>query len=224
MNVSDALCQRFTCRAFLDTPVSRETVERILTLAGRAPSSGNIQPWRVWALAGTQLEKLKLIVGAKIDAGQIFEGPPDYEIYPPDLQEPYLTRRFQNGERWYRSLNIAHDDYEARNKQITANFRFFGAPVGMIIAIERNMLQGQWADLGIFLQSLMLAATENGLDTAPLASWSFWSKTVHAFLDMPENYLIFCGVALGHADSSAPVNSVRQERAPLAEIATLRGF
>jgi nitroreductase len=224
MNVSEALNARFTCRAFQPEPVSRERVERLLRLAARAPSAGNLQPWRVWALAGHELERLKSRIRSQTSKGVLFEGPPDYLVYPPELEEPYLTRRFQNGMAWYHALGIAHDDVEGRNRQVAANFEFFGAPVGLIIAIERSMLQGQWADLGIFLQSLMLAAAEDGLDTAPLASWSFWSKTVHAFLKMPETLMIYCGMALGHGDRSAPVNQARAERAPLEEFATLRGF
>jgi nitroreductase len=224
MHVSDALAARFTCRAFLPEPVTRDRVERILRLAGRAPSAGNLQPWRVWALAGDELDRLKKDIRRQTSQGVFFEGPPDYLVYPPDLEEPYVTRRFRNGAAWYQSLGIAWDDVEGRNRQVAANFEFFGAPVGMIIAIERAMLQGQWADLGIFLQSLMLAAVEEGLDTAPLASWTFWSRTLHTFLEVPDTLMVYCGVALGHADRSAPVNQGRAERALLEEFASLRGF
>jgi nitroreductase len=224
MLVCEAIEQRFTCRAFLPTPVRRETVEDIIRLAGRAPSGGNLQPWRVWALAGAELGALKAKVRASTAAGQMFEGQVEYFIYPSDLKEPYASRRFRNGEAWYGALGIAREDYAKRLSQVAANFEFFGAPVGLFVAIDRSMQQGQWADLGMFLQTLMLAAKERGLDTAALESWSLWPNTVREFLNMPAELMLFCGVALGHADPDAPVNRLRSERAPLGEIASFAGF
>jgi nitroreductase len=224
MRVCEAIRQRFTCRAFLPTPVRREEVEAIIRLAGRAPSGGNLQPWRVWALAGAELEALKAKVRAKTAAGQMFEGQVEYFIYPPELKEPYASRRFRNAEAWYGSLGIGRDDHGARLSQVAANFEFFGAPVGLFLAIDRGMQQGQWADLGMFLETLMLAAKERGLDTAALESWSLWPDTVRTFLHMPAELMLFCGIALGHADMEAPVNAVTSERAPMQEIATFSGF
>ena len=109
-------------------------------------------------------------------------------------------------------------------RQVAANFELFGAPVGLFLAVDRSMGPPQWADLGIFLQTLMLAARAEGLDTAPLEAWSLWPKTVRAHLGMPEELMLFCAVALGHADLEAPINQVRAERAPLEEFTTFQGF
>jgi len=223
MLVSEALDTRFTCRAFLPTPVARETVEAVLKGAGRAPSGGNFQPWWVWALAGEELERLKAIVAGKIAAGQFTDGDFEYQIFPAD-KEPYATRRFRNGEGMYQAIDTGRDDGAGRFEQYKRNFQFFGAPVGLFIAIDRAMLQGQWADLGLFLQSLMLVAREQGLHTAPLESWSLFHRTVRDFVGMPDDLMLFCGVAIGHADLDAPINRVRAERQPLAEWAVMRGF
>jgi nitroreductase len=167
---------------------------------------------------------LKAAVRTKTSAGQLFEGAVDYVIYPPNLREPFLSRRFRNGERLYASLCIARDDYEARLNQVAANFELFGAPVGLFVCIDRDMLQGQWADLGIFLQTLMLAAKAKGLDTAPLEAWSLWPRAVGEALDLPAETMLFCAVALGYADPDAPANRHRAERAELSEFAKFRGF
>jgi nitroreductase len=223
MQVSEALNSRFTCRAFLPTPVPKATVEAILAGAARAPSGGNFQPWWVWALAGEELAALERQVLGKIAAGQLIDGDFEYLIYPPD-QEPYTTRRFLNGEAMYAAMGVARDDGPGRMRQYERNFQFFGAPVGLFIAIDRAMLQGQWADLGLFLQSVMLLAREHGLHTAALESWSLFHRTARAFLGMPDELMLYCGLALGHADLEAPINRVRAERAPVSEFAVLRGF
>jgi nitroreductase len=198
-------------------------VAAILRGASRAPSGGNFQPWWVWALAGADLAALKADVGAQVAAGRMMEDQLDYLIYPPD-KEPYATRRFRNGEAMYEAMGVARDDWPGRMAQARRNFEFFGAPVALFIGIDRTMLQGQWADLGIFLQSLMLLAREHGLHTAALEAWSLWPRTVREHLRMPDDLMLWCAVALGHADPDAPVNRVRAERAPLQEFAVLRGF
>jgi nitroreductase len=221
MSVPEALQSRFTCRAFLPTPVPRETVEALLRDAGRAPSGGNFQPWRVWALSGQSLEDLKRIVAGKIDAGHFLDSDLEYQIYPPD-KEPYVTRRFLNGEAVYGALGIARDDHAGRLEQYRRNFRFFDAPVGLFLYVDRTMLQGQWADLGIFLQSLMLLARAQGLHTAAIEGWSLFHRTVRDFLEIPPELMMFCGIALGHGDLEAPVNRVRAERVELGEFAVFR--
>jgi len=223
MRVSEALQTRFTCRAFKSTPITLETVEAILRDAGRAPSGGNFQPWWVWALAGEPLTELKRIVSGKIAANQFTDGDLEYMIYPPD-KEPYATRRFRNGEAVYGALGVAREDGAGRFEQFKRNFQFFGAPVGLFLCVDRTMLQGQWADLGIFLQSLMLLAREQGFHTAPIEGWSLFHRTVREFLELPDELMLFCGVAIGYGDLDAPINRVRAERATLDEYARFRGF
>ena len=224
MRVSEALESRRTCRAFLPTPVSEATVRSILSGAARAPSGGNLQPWRVWALAGEDLRKLERRVVAKIEAGQISEGQTQYNIYPPDMADPYAARHFASGAQLYAALGIGRDDWAGRAAQYVRHFEFFGAPVGMFFAIDRSMQQGQWADLGMFLQSVMLLAREHGLHTAPLEAWAFWHESVREVLGIPPELMFFCGMGLGHMDPDHPVNRYRTPRAAVDEFAVLRGF
>jgi nitroreductase len=224
MHVTEAVLSRFTCRAFLPTKVASKDIEEILTSAARAPSSGNFQPWRVWALCGEPLASLQATVKRKLSEGEFAELPPPYLLYPPTQKEPYATRRFEAGESMYAALNVGRDDHVGRITQVHWNYECFGASTALFFAIDRDMQQGQWAELGMYINSVMLLARERGLHTAPIGAWSLWSRTVREALEMPEDLLLYCGMAIGHADMSASVNNLHSPRAPLSEFATLRGF
>jgi nitroreductase len=223
MRVSDALTSRMTCRAFLPTPVAGSAIRAILEDARHAPSGGNLQPWWVWAVAGSELGRLKAQVREKIAAGVWGDGEPEYAVFPSTLKEPYATRRFRNGETVFGAIGLERDDFAGRMAQTARNFEFFGAPAAYFFAIDREMAVGQWADLGMFLQSVMLSAREHGLHTAPLESWAYWHKTVRAFVGMPQELVLFCGMALGHMDETHPINQVRVGRAPVGEFARFMG-
>jgi nitroreductase len=221
MKVSQAIATRKTTRAFLGHPVDVDTIRRILTLAARAPSGGNLQPWRVYVLVGRAREELVRRVREKMAETPMGETP-EYHIYPPDLTEPYKTRRHRIGEAMYATMGIPREDRAARLTQFVRNWEFFGAPVGMIFTIDRQMQQGQWSDVGMFLENIMLLAREEGLHTCPQEAWAVWHKTIREYLAVPQNEMIFCGMALGYADEKAPINSLESERAPLEDFATIR--
>lgn len=223
MRVSEALKSRITCRAFLSTPVREETIREIISAASRAPSGGNLQPWHVWALAGTRLEALRALIRERMKTDPFGEGA-EYKIYPEGLKEPYRSRRFKCGEDMYALVGIPRENKPARLKQFAHNYDFFGAPVGLFFAIDRTMGQDQWADLGMFMQSIMLMAREKGLHTAAQEAWAIWHKTLQAFLPIPEEQMFFCGMALGHMDQAHPINRLRTERANLDEFARFEGF
>ena len=221
MKVSDAIATRKTMRAFKPNPISRETVEDILTLAARAPSGGNLQPWKVYALLGEARDELVRRV-VEVRKTSPMGTPPEYHIYPPALTEPYKTRRHRVGEMMYATLNIPREDKAARIGFFQRNWEFFGAPAGLIFTIDRQMQQGQWADLGMFLQNIMLLAREHGLHTCPQEAWAMFHPQIREYLNVPENEMIFCGMGLGHADETVAPNTLVSERAPLAEFATIR--
>ena len=218
MKVSEALDSRLSVRAFLDKPVPEETVREILERASRAPSGGNLQPWHVIVLTGAARERLLDAVARKMPHAPKGEGT-EYNIYPPDLKEPYRSRRFRIGEMMYEKLGIPREDKAARLMQFAHNYRFFGAPVGLLFTIDRSMQEGQWADLGMFMQSIMLLAREYGLDTCPQEAWAVWYRTIGELFEIPAEHMLFCGMALGYRDPDAPVNRLRSERAPLTEFA-----
>ena len=220
MKVSKALESRSAVRAYLDKPVPADLVQEILVAAARAPSGGNLQPWHVWALMGDHLRRFKATVAERSRANPMGEGT-EYKIYPDNLAEPYRTRRFRNGEDLYRALRIPREDKAARLGQFAKNFDFFGAPVGLVFAIDRQMEPGQWADLGMYMQSVMLLAQEHGLSTCPQEAWALWHKTFREFVELPPNLMVFAGMALGYADTGHPINSWRSDRAPASEFLSI---
>ena len=223
MKVSEAIDSRMSCRAFLSTPVPVEVVRNILQTAKRAPSGGNLQPWHVYVVAGAPLAELLSSVHAKFPTNPRGEGT-EYDVYPPQLTEPYRSRRFKCGEDLYATINIARENRTARWQQFAKNFQLFGAPVALFFAIDRQMGMGQWVDLGMFMQSIMLLAREQGLHTCAQESWVVWHKIIEAYLQLPANLLLFCGMALGYRDEDAPINRLRTERAELDEFAVFRGL
>jgi nitroreductase len=214
MNVTEAVMRRKSVRAFLPTPVDDDVVAELLTNASRAPSGGNVQPWRIYVVNGEAMERFRSFLD-----GREME-PPAYEIYPPGLKEPYRTSRFQNGEDLYRTIAIAREDKPARLAQFAKNYQFFGAPAAIFCFIDRQMGPPQWSDLGMFLQTFMLLAQEAGLDTCPQEAWAVYEQAVSEFVGAPEELRIFCGVAIGHADPDHPINTLVTTREPLDVFAT----
>jgi nitroreductase len=223
MDVRDAVASRFSCRAFLPTPVPLATVREILTRAARAPSGGNLQPWRVHALAGAVLEDLKARIRPFAPDNPRGEGA-EYQVYPSPLKEPYYSRRFEVGADLYRAIGVPREDRPARYRQYARNFEFFGAPVGLLFTIDRSMGPPQWSDLGMHIQTVMLLARAYGLDTCGIEAWTHWHKTVSAFLALPAEEMVFCGMALGHGDPAAPINGWRSTREALDGFAVFAGF
>ena len=219
MNVSEAVAARFSARAFFDQAVEPAIVRRILDRARRAPSGGNLQPWFVHVVSGETLQKLKGAVRAA-QAEHPRGEPHEYHVYPPDLREPYRSRRYHLGEHLYEALGIDRDDKPARLAQFAKNLKGFGAPVLLFFSIERCMGQNQWAHLGMFMQTIMLLAVEEGLHTCPQEAWSAFHGTISEFLSLPEGRMLYCGMALGYADLDHPINQWRSERAPLEELVT----
>jgi nitroreductase len=223
MKVSEALESRLSCRAFLDRPVPQATLQTILDTAKRAPSGGNLQPWQVHVVTGASLAELIALVRDKQRTQPRGEGS-EYPIYPEDLPEPYKSRRFQCGEDMYATIPIERTDKLGRLAQFKRNFEFFGAPVGLFFSIDRCMGVDQWADMGMFMQSIMLLAREHGLDTCAQEAWAVWYQTVGNYLGIPPAHMLFCGMALGFRDPAARINQLRTARAPLEEFVTWRGF
>ncbi len=223
MNVSEAIASRMSCRAFLPTPVPEETVRAILDGARQSPSGGNLQPWRVYALTGAPLAEFVAIVRGKLRTQPRGDGS-EYEVYPTGLWEPYRSRRFKCGEDMYATIGVSRDDKFGRLLQFARNYEFFGAPVGLFFCLDRRMGPPQWSDVGMYMHSVMLLAREHGLHTCAQEAWSVWYRTVGEFLRLPPELMLFAGMALGYRDESAPINALRTDRAPLEELAELRGF
>ena len=221
MQVHQAVASRRSIRAFLPEPVPGETIRRVLALAARAPSGGNLQPWHIAIVQGEPLARLKVTMAEKLATGATET--PAYDVYPKDLAAPYRDRRYAVGEAMYAHLGIPRDDKPARREWFARNFQFFGAPAAYFCTVDRRMGPPQWSDLGMYLQNLMLLAVDAGLATCPQECWAMYPETVGRVLALPEDRMLFCGMAIGYEDKSAPANALRTERANEAEwLTTIR--
>lgn len=207
---------RRSVRAFLPKPVQRADIDAILRIAALAPSGSNIQPWRVHVLTGEVRQALCDAVSAAYERGDASQRA-EYDYYPREFFEPYLSRRRQNGWSLYGLLGIAREDKAKMKAQLGKNFRFFGAPVGLMFTIDRRLAQGSWLDYGMFLQTLMLAAAARGLATCPQAAWIDYHRIISAQLGFADYEQLVCGMALGYEDRAAIESRFRTERAALSD-------
>ena len=221
--LGELLRARISTRAFLDTPVSEAQVRNILDEARWSASGGNLQPWRVHVVAGEARQRVIDAVRARLEAAP-FEDENEFGAYPPKLWEPYRSRRFELGEAMYEKLGVPREAKAERLGWMLKNFEFFGAPVGLFFSLDARMNANQWAHLGMFMMSLMLAAEARGLATCAQEAWMTRCKTVAETLGLPKDQRVYCGMALGHADKSAPVNTLRSQRAEVDEFAVFDGF
>ena len=215
MKVSDAVMSRRSIRAFTAEPVENAQLRRLLEKAARAPSGGNVQPWRVYVINGPSMQRFRDFLATRTAPET-----PAYAIYPENLKEPYRSSRFKVGEDMYALLGIPREDRGARIRRLMENYNFFGAPAALFCFVDSQMGPPQWSDLGMFLQTFMLLAREAGLDTCAQEAWSTRPETVAEFVDAPKELMIFCGMAIGHGDPQAPVNTLVSDREPLDVWAT----
>ena len=212
MDVVEALHARSSIRSFRPEPVDDELLRELLSDASRAPSGGNVQPWRIYVVNGASMAKLLDFLTTQPP----FEAP-EYDIYPAKLTEPYRTNRFAIGEQMYALLGIEREDKAGRLRQFARNGEFFGAPAAIFCFVDRQMGPPQWSDLGMFLQSLMLLATAKGLATCAQEYWSVRHGAIRSFVGAPQHEMLFCGMSIGHPDPAAVINQLRSERMPLDE-------
>lgn len=212
-----AITSRRSVRAFLDTPVPRETIEELLHVASRAPSGTNTQPWKVYVLTGaSRAELVRKIQAAYDDPDERARHREEYAYYPTDWVSPYVDRRRKVGWDLYGLLGIGKADKQRMHAQHGRNYAFFEAPVGLMFTIDRVMRQGSWLDYGMFLQNVMVAARARGLDTCPQAAFTQFHRIITEHVGAPASEMLVCGMSLGYADPDAPENRLVTEREPVA--------
>ena len=214
--VDAAITTRRSLRAFLSTPVPRASIEAILSVAARAPSGTNTQPWKVYVLTGEAKTSLsRKIQAAFNDPAEREQHTEEYAYYPTEWKSPFIDRRRKVGWDLYGLLDIAKTDKARMHAQHGRNYDFFDAPVGLMFTIDRVMRQGSWLDYGMFLQSIMVAARGRGLDTCPQAAFMQFHRIISAHIGAPDNEQVVCGMSLGFADPSAVENTLVTEREPV---------
>ncbi len=220
-SVDAAITSRMSARAFLPTPVPRETIEHLLDVARRAPSGTNTQPWRVYVLQNAARDELVAKVCAAHDA--IYANPAlaaeyreEYDYYPEKWVSPYIDRRRENGWGLYGLLGIAKGEKDKMHAQHQRNFRFFDAPVGLMFTLDRVMGRGSLMDYGMFMQNIRVAARGHGLHTCPQAAWNGFAKIILPHIGAGPDEMLVCGMSLGYANPDEPVNGFHTPREPVS--------
>jgi len=217
MDVYEAVTSRRAVRGFTDQSVPRDVLERVLSAAAWSPSGSNIQPWNIYVVTGARLAELKKRAVERVATGVPWDER-EYEMYPPAMKSPYAERRSAFGKERYSALGIAREDWEARQRAAIANWDCFGAPAALFCYIDRDLGPAQWADAGMYLQTVMLLLRAEGLHSCPQMAWSQVRETVAEVLSPPDRLILFCGMSIGYEDVT--VGYTRTGRAPLAETVT----
>ena len=217
MDVYEAVTSRRAVRGFTDEPVPKDVLERVLSAARWSPSGSNIQPWHTVVVTGAKLAELKKLAVERVAAGDPWDER-EYEMYPPVLKSPYAERRSAFGKERYSALGIDREDWEARQRAAIANWDCFGAPAALFIYIDRDLGLPQWADVGMYLQTVMLLLRAEGLHSCPQMAWSQVRETVADVVSPPDGLILFCGLSIGYEDPT--VHYIRTGRAPLDETVT----
>lgn len=217
MDVYEAVTSRRAVRGFTDQPIPKEVLERVLSAAAWAPSGSNLQSWIIYLVTGAALAELKKRASVRVASRDPWDER-EYVMYPAELKSPYHQRRAAFGRDRYGALGIARDDWEASQRAAAANWDCFGAPAALFCYIDRDLGFPQWADLGMYLQTVMLLLRGEGLHSCPQMAWSVYRKTVADIVSPPEKLMLFCGMSIGYEDVTAPY--IRTGRAPLDETVT----
>lgn len=212
MNVKEAFISRRSVRRFLPDPIPKDKIKNILECSAFAPSGHNIQPWHVYVVEGKKKEAITNSILESIENGSAKNFKQEFDYYPTEWFEPFISRRRAVGFELYRLLNIKRDDFEARDKQMQENFHFFGAPVGMFITMDRRLAEGTFIDLGMFIQSILVGARGEGLHTCGQVAFTKFHSILSKELGFDENEMLVCGVSMGYEDENAPENKLRVEK------------
>lgn len=214
--------RRRSVRAYRPDPVSRGEVEELLRIARLAPSGANLQPGGFHVLAGGALESLSNRLQEAQDTGAPIDK--EYSYFPDPLPPHLKARQRAAGYALYQALGVERRDVAGRRTQFARNYAFFGAPVGIVVTIDRDMGKGGFMDLGMALMTFLLAAEARGMGATGIGALANYGKLVHAHLGLPKEEMVVCGLALGWPDHENPANTVRTTREPLDSYARFSGF
>ena len=197
-------------RAFTSRSVPRNIIEAVLAAAGQAPSGKNTQPWRVAVVQGAARDALSAALCAAYDAGD--KPAPDYEYSLLPAPEEWTARARACGYALFAMKGIARDDVPARKAHGRENFTFFGAPMQMIFHLPVGAARGNFLDLGMFMQNVMLGLVAHGLGSCPQFSVAGYADVVRGAVGLAEDRWIVAGMSVGWPDPAAKVNTFVPER------------
>ena len=219
MNATDPFSslaqERRSVRAYLPTPVPDDLVREVLTLARLAPSGANLQPGAFIAVRGGVRQQLSDDLLTAFRQGQ--QEAEDYDYFPNPMPMVLRRRQVAAAQALYGALGVARDDRARRDAQFERNFRFFDAPVALVVTMTQGFGSGGYMDLGMTLYGLMLAAQSKGLATCAIGALASYPNLIRQHLGLDATSHIVCGMALGYADTEAPVNQTQTTRCELED-------
>ncbi len=220
--VHDAIMTRRSVRKFLDKDVPEDALRRILEGAGMAPSGHNTQPWQVHVVRGATKARIteRALGSASGETTSLKASDPEFDYYPTEWFEPYLSRRRATGFGLYEALGIGREDKQRRSDQMLRNFKFFDAPVGLFITFSRRMNEGTFMDVGMFIENILIGARGEGLHTCGQVAWCNYHAMIREELGFDDDQLLACGMSLGYEDTDAPENTLRVEKSPVDDWTT----
>jgi nitroreductase len=223
MNVTDAVASRRSIRQFTSQPVEQEKLQRVLQKAQRSPSGGNTQPWSAVLVTGEELARITAAIKAKAATAPLGEGH-EYDIYPKGLEGRYEDQRRGVGKAMFDALGLAREDGAGRIAQMMKNWDSFGAPIQLFTYTRKYMGPPQWSDMGMWLQTFMLLLREEGLDSCAQEIWAMYGTYMRELLDIDDDHIFFCGMAIGYRDADAVINNFDVPRVDIAQAIDWRGF
>ncbi len=223
MNVTEAVTSRRSIRQFLDKPVDKSVIERVLETAQRSPSGGNTQPWNAVVVGGDELTRITNAIKAKVPEAPMGEGH-EYAIYPGELDGRYEQQRRAVGKEMFDSIGLDREDKAGRIAQMAKNWDSFGAPVQLFTYTRKYMGPPQWSDMGMWLQTVMLMLREEGLDSCSQEIWAMYGTYMRELLGIDDDHIFFCGMAIGYRDPDHPINNFEVSRVGLSENVKFLGF
>ncbi|MCP3922608.1 MAG: nitroreductase [Desulfobacterales bacterium] len=225
MKLEEAILKRKSIRKFLDKTVKKETIEKILTLAVRAPSAENTQPWEFSVVTGDVLDKIR---EENIKKVRNFELPPK-EMERMLVERPkesiYRKRQIEIAVQLFKLMGIERDNLEKRANWLERGFRFFDAPAAIIISSDNYLIEaGTFFDVGLLTQTICLAALKEGLHTCIENQGVTYSDVLREHLNIPESKRLVVAMAIGYPDWDFPANKVESHREPVENITKWYGF
>lgn len=212
LSVSATLQQRFSVRAFSDTPVPRELLAHVFNLARQAPSNCNVQPCRAYVVSGAAKDQLARELVEAVTSGR--PPNPDFE-WNVKYQGVHRERQFGSANALYGAMGIERTDKLRRQAAMLRNWQFFGAPHAAFFTMEKYLQLTGAVDLGIYAQTLALLLAERGISCCMQGALGMFPDPARSLFALPDEVGILFGMSFGYADAAAPANQARTERVPL---------
>ena len=214
MELLEGIETRVSFRAFQPTAIPKETIERVLQAASKSPSYTNTQPWEVAVVTGRKKEELSRIIHEMAESGTA----PHPDLAAPKVWPAELERRFrEHGARRFKAIGIERENEQQRKELRLLNFKFYGAPCVLFLFMDSTLTSWSVFDMGLFTQTLALAAHSFGLGTCLQASIANYPDAVREFLGIPKTKLLVLGISIGYPDLEAPINAYQSSRVSLQD-------